>query len=239
MRTDHDPARVHGAIVRETLAFLAHALLYPLGLLAERPQPERRLEQRTLVFVHGLGANCAGFLPLRWFLRLHGHTRQIALNYGAGSIEAMALALKRDLDASVGGGRIDLVAHSMGGLVARGYVQLLGGARRVDRLVTLGTPHHGTHAANFIPSALVRQLLPDSPFLRHLNEQPAPEGLDATSIVAGRDLLVQPVASARCPFGESVVFDDLGHVELLFRPEVFAEVALRLRGDPPRPRLDS
>jgi triacylglycerol lipase len=233
MRTDHDPARTGNAIVREALAFLAHGVLYPLGLLSARPEPERRREQHTLVFVHGLGANSAGFLPLQFWLRLHGHRRSIALNYGsAGSIERMALALKHDIDASVGGGRIDLVAHSMGGLVARWYLQLLGGARRVDRLVTLGTPHHGTHAANFIPSALVRQLLPGSPFIQHLNEQPPPEGVQATSIVAGRDLLIQPVASARCPFGESVQFDHLGHVELLFRAEVFAEVAVRLH--PPR-----
>ncbi len=129
----------------------------------------------------------------------------------------------------MGGGRVDLVAHSMGGLVARCYLQLLGGARRVDRLVTLGTPHQGTHAANFIPSALVRQLLPESPFLRHLNAQPPPDGLHVISVVAGRDLLIQPIASARCPFGESVHFDDFGHVELLFRPEVFAEIAGRLR----------
>lgn len=237
MRSDHDPGAVRSAIAREALAFLAHGVLYPLGLRSTRPEPERSRAQRTLVFVHGLGANCAGFLPLQAYLRLHGHRRSVASNYGAGSIEAMALALKRDIDASVGGGRIDLVAHSMGGLVARCYVQLLGGARRVDRLITLGTPHRGTHAANFIPSALVRQLLPESPFIRHLNEQPAPEGLRVTSIVAGRDLLIQPVSAARCPFGESLYFDHLGHVELLFRPEVFAEVAARLRR--PRPRLEA
>jgi hypothetical protein len=60
------------------------------------------------------------------------------------------------------------------------------------------------------------------------------DGLHVTSIVAGRDLLIQPVGAARCPFGESVHFDDLGHVELLFRPEVFAEVEARLRLRPPR-----
>lgn len=230
MRSDHDPERVRSAIRREALSFLAHGVLLPLGFRRPRPQVERRREQRTLVFVHGLGANRSGFLPLQAYLRLHGHRRQLAFNYrSSGSLERLAVQLKRAIDAGVGGGRIDLVAHSMGGLVARGYLQLLGGARRVDRLITLGTPHHGTHAANFIPSALVRQLLPGSPFLAHLNAQPAPEGLDATAIVAGRDLLIQPVASARGPFGETVRFDDFGHLELLFRPEVFAEVALRLR----------
>lgn len=58
---------------------------------------------------------------------------------------------------------------------------------------------------------------------------PAPAGVRATSIVAGRDLLVQPVESAHCPFGEVVRFQDLGHLELLFRPEVFAAVLAALR----------
>ena len=58
---------------------------------------------------------------------------------------------------------------------------------------------------------------------------PPPEGLEVLSVVAGRDLLIQPVISACCPFGESVHFEDFGHVELLFRPEVFAEIAAALR----------
>ncbi|MDJ0868808.1 MAG: alpha/beta fold hydrolase [Myxococcota bacterium] len=228
--SDHDPEDVRRAIRREALSVLAHGLLLPFGFHRRRPQPQRRREQRTVVFVHGLGANRSGFLPLQAYLRLHGHGRQIAVNYrSSGSLERLALRLKREIDAAVGGGRIDLVAHSMGGLVARFYLQQLGGARRVDRLITLGTPHQGTHAANFIPSALVRQLLPDGPFIRHLNSLPAPDGLRVTSIVAGRDLLVQPVDAARCPFGEVVRFDDAGHLELLFRPEVFAEIGSRLR----------
>jgi hypothetical protein len=76
----------------------------------------------------------------------------------------------------------------------------------------------------------VRQLLPGSPFLRHLNGLPAPAGVRTTSIVAGRDLLVQPVESAHCPFGDVVRFEELGHLELLFRPEVFAAVATAIRG---------
>lgn len=230
MRSDHDPDAVRGAIGREALSFLLHGLLLPLGLGRSSPQRERRREQRTLVFVHGLAANRSSFLPLQAYLRLHGHNRSLSYNYkSAGSLESLALGLKRTIDESVGGGRIDLVAHSMGGLVSRFYLQQLGGARRVDRLITLGTPHHGSHAANFIPSALVRQLLPGGPFLNHLNALPEPDGVRVTSIVAGRDLLVQPVESAVCPFGETLHFDELGHLELLFRPEVMAEVATRLR----------
>ncbi len=222
---EYDGAAVRAAILREGLSMVAHALLWPFGGLAPGAPPLRRRELRTVVFVHGLGANRSSFLGLRAYLRACGYDRQIAFNYrSSGSIDSLALRLKRSLDAEVRGGRIDIVAHSMGGLVARAYLQRLGGERRVDRLITLGTPHCGTHAANFVPSALVRQLLPESRFVRELNALPAP-ATRTTSIVAGRDLLVQPVEAARCPFGEAVLFRDLGHVELLFRPEVYYAVA--------------
>ena len=50
----------------------------------------------------------------------------------------------------------------MGGLVARYYVQRLGGDVRVHTLVTLGTPHGGTLPARLFPHPLVRQLRPGS-----------------------------------------------------------------------------
>lgn len=40
--------------------------------------------------------------------------------------------------------QVDIVAHSMGGLVARAYLQKHG-SDRVERLVTFGTPHKGLH----------------------------------------------------------------------------------------------
>ncbi|MFZ1719893.1 MAG: alpha/beta hydrolase, partial [Candidatus Moraniibacteriota bacterium] len=40
--------------------------------------------------------------------------------------------------------RVDIVAHSMGGLVAREYIETLDGGSNVDQLITLGTPHNGS-----------------------------------------------------------------------------------------------
>ena len=237
-REHYDREAVRGAIVREGLSLLAHGALFPFGMRKARPAVVAGREPHTIVFIHGLGANRSGFLPLRAYLRLHGHTLQRSFDYRSrGSVERLARNLKRALDGEVRGGRISLVAHSMGGLVARCYLQQLGGARRVDRLVTLGTPHRGTHAANFVPAALVRQLLPDAPFIRRLNALPALDGVDVTSITAGRDVLVQPTDAARCPFGQQRHFPELGHVELLFRPEVFAAVhaALGQVADPATP----
>ncbi len=225
MPAEHDPRALRAAILREGLSYLAHGVLFPFASLGARAAPVRRADIRTVVFVHGLAANRSSFLPLQAYLRWHGYTRQLSIGYRSrGSLEKLAIELKKRIDGQIQGGRIDIVAHSMGGLIARCYVQQLGGERRVDRLITLGTPHGGTHAANFVPAALVRQLLPGSPFIETLNSQPAPAALQMTSIVAGRDLLVQPVDSARCQFGDAIHFDEHGHLELLFSKGVFDAV---------------
>ena len=51
--------------------------------------------------------------------------------------------------APVRDGKIDIVAHSYGGLVARYYIEKLGGASKVRSLTMLGTPNKGTPAANW------------------------------------------------------------------------------------------
>lgn len=225
MRNDFDREQRRADLVREGLALATYGALYGFGYLRSRHRPRRAPGLRTTVFVHGLWANRATFYPLQAYLRLLGRRRQYSFNYAMQpSIEAMAVDLKRRLDETVRGGRIDLVCHSMGGLVARTYLQLLGGHRRVDSLVTVATPHHGTHPSAYIPTSLLSQFRPGGPFLRHLNSLPAPEGVRVTSIVAGRDLLVLPAHSAAAPFGETVVFDDLGHLDVMLSPRAFDAV---------------
>lgn len=62
------------------------------------------------------------------------------------SLAAAAESLGRQVDGwlyATGAEKVDLVAHSFGGLVARAYLAADGAAEKVDWLVTLGTPHHG------------------------------------------------------------------------------------------------
>jgi triacylglycerol esterase/lipase EstA (alpha/beta hydrolase family) len=70
---------------------------------------------------------------------------------GTQSITTTAKSLGPIVDqvrARTGASRVDLVGHSQGGLVARDYVKNNGGAAKVDKIVTLGTPHYGTALAN-------------------------------------------------------------------------------------------
>jgi hypothetical protein len=48
----------------------------------------------------------------------------------------------------------------LGGLVARVYLQQLGGARRVDHCITLATPHQGTYNSYWVASRVGRDLRP-------------------------------------------------------------------------------
>ncbi len=225
MPTDHDPAAARKSLLWEGGALLAHAALYGFGYLRSRHRPRRERDLRTLVFLHGFGGNRAAFFPIQAWLRLQGHPRQYSYNYrSSGSVEGLALELKRQLSEQVRGGRIDLVCHSLGGLVARVYLQALGGARRVDRLITLATPHHGTWSSVWVPTALASDLRPGSPFLDRLEGLPPPEGVACTSLVAGQDLVVLPPDSARAPFGTSRTFADLGHNDILLAPSVFSAV---------------
>ena len=69
--------------------------------------------------------------------------------------------------------RLDVVGHSMGGLVGLYYLKRLGGRHRVRRLVMMGTPTQGTWSAllGLVTAPFGRaslQLLPGSPFLREL-----------------------------------------------------------------------
>jgi pimeloyl-ACP methyl ester carboxylesterase len=220
-------------VARESLALVAAGALYPFGLRAPRRSTPRRAAQRTVVLVHGYLANRSTLLPLAGYLRWRGFREVLFFDYRSShGAERGGIALRNFLRRHVRGGRIDLVCHSLGGLVARVYLQQLGGARRVDHCITLGTPHQGTYNSYWIASRVGRDLRPDSPLLARLaasRHQSSP--VRFLSIVAGSDNLVVPRVFAA--HEEVVRIPEVGHVGLLFSPRVFRIVADRLAEEAP------
>ncbi len=213
----------------EVLAFAASCVLHPFGWVRrESASTERRRDQRTIVLLPGYLANRTCFLPLAGYLRARGAPAVLTYEYDSGQgVERAAIGLREFLKRHVRGGRVDLVGHSLGGLVARTYLQELGGARRVDRCVTLGTPHRGTYNAYWLTSRVARELRPDSRLLERLEASRAgAAGVRYTSIVAGSDNIVIPRVFAS---GEDLVHvPHLGHMGLLFSHTVLRTVADRL-----------
>ena len=92
--------------------------------------------------------------------------------------------------------RIDIIGHSMGGLIGLYYVKKLGGHARVRKLIMMGTPIRGTWAALAgvvtlgLWSTSSWQLLPRSRFLDELAQGPMPPGVEVHTIAAARDWVV-------------------------------------------------
>ncbi|NEC63105.1 alpha/beta fold hydrolase [Streptomyces sp. SID9727] len=172
------PTALLRATALELVVLAGHALLYPTGIAGERhpgrdpaddgAEPARAAlapaDRPPVVFLHGFIDNRSVFVLLRRSLARHGWTRLESLNYSplTSDIRTAAELLDRHIEeicARTGHHRVDVVGHSLGGLIARYYVQRLAGDRRVRTLVTLGTPHAGTAVAPLAGALpIVRQM---------------------------------------------------------------------------------
>jgi triacylglycerol lipase len=172
----------------------AHLIMYPLGLLTEPAtrgsgrhtlgglSPEQRglvhrgvdLASTPILLVHGIVDNHSIFTVLDHALRRRGFRNLSSFDYGLLTRDvrtaavSLAAAIERLADRT-GYEQIHVIGHSLGGLIARYYVQRQGGDARVHTLVTLGTPHQGTvlaQAGRLLP--LVGQLAPGSDLITEL-----------------------------------------------------------------------
>ncbi|MGW8061906.1 esterase/lipase family protein [Streptomyces ziwulingensis] len=233
----------------EAAILAGHLLLYPSGLIQERRPvcalpatdsqdpdpvpPARRLPTPTsspVVLLHGFIDNRSVFLLLRRSLAQHGRHQIESLNYSplTCDIRTAAELLGRHIEEiceRTGSERVDIVGHSLGGLIARYYVQRLGGDLRVRTLVTLGTPHAGTRVvplANAHP--IVRQMRPGSTVLEELT-RPAPGCRTRfVSFWSDLDRVMDPLETACLDHPDLTVqnvrVSGIGHLALPVHPAV-------------------
>jgi triacylglycerol lipase len=198
-----------------------------------------------VLLIHGYLATRGSLHLLDRRLTERGHlvlTYRLGLVHAGDICESAArIAAKvESIVAQTGLERLDIVGHSMGGLVGLYYLKRMGGRRRVRRLVMLGTPTSGTWSAlmGVALAPLARaslQLLPDSAFLRELGEGPLPEGVEIFSVAGDRDLLAPP-GTTRLPGCRHICLPT-NHAGLLVDVEV-ADVVDDLLSRPPRPTVD-
>jgi triacylglycerol lipase len=257
---------VNGALAagQELVWLTAHALTYPAGLLAEQGVLEDsryRIDTlspltrgliladiaaagRPVVLVHGIGDNRSAFTVLRRTLRRRGFGRIVTVNYSplTSDVRKAAAALARHVERvcqQSGYEQVFLVGHSLGGIIARYYVQCLGGDARVSTLVTLGSPHAGSQLARMAPLLVGRQLRPNSELMREL-AGPARCSTRFVAIYSDRDEVVVPNSSARLEHPDLTVtavrVHGVGHLSLLVNSTVAQAIAAALTSE--RGRLD-
>lgn len=198
-------------------------------------------DRPPVVLLHGFIDNRSVFVLLRRSLARHGWHHLESLNYSplTCDIRTAAELLDRHVEeicARTGHREIDIVGHSLGGLIARYYVQRLGGDRRVRTLVTLGTPHGGTAAAPLAGAhPIVRQMRSGSDLIDELR-RPAPGCRTRfISFWSELDRVMLPVETACVDHPDldavNVRVTGIGHLALPVHPAVASAIRQALESD--------
>lgn len=180
--------------------------------------------QTPVLYIHGVTSRYRAFRPNAERLRDEGfwvwgydYGDMFAPGfYGMGNLDSIIEDVHANADhvlEHTGAEKLDIVAHSQGGLMTKLFIAN-GGADKVRRVVAMGANFHGTdvrgRAARFAPlvtrypraaSALaspgVIQQLADSPWVRtHLNVPDTYPGIVYTSLYSPADVLVTPNATS-------------------------------------------
>jgi triacylglycerol lipase len=210
-----------------------------------------------VIVVGGLIGVSVAYEPIAARLRADGFRVSIYQlpGLGFGDITESARAFAGYVDqvrAATGAARVDLVTHSEGGLVSRWYVKFLGGADKVARYISLGSPQQGTYVANILRfiglgscAGIVacQQMSVGSAFLANLNGgDDTPGAVRWTTVRTNQDELVLPIGNAALADGATNVLVQawcplrlVGHVGLAFDGTTYTVVRQALTDAPIRP----
>lgn len=193
------------------------------GLLVRDPAPAR--VETPVLLIHGVLCNAGVWTRMTRFLKRSGVSGVYSLSYGPplAPIDDFAEQLAEKIDAvtaATGARSVMAVAHSMGGLVVRAYIRRHG-IGKLARVLTIGTPHHGSMHAWLLFGASMAQLRPGNPWLAELDRQRIDPSLRFVSLWSWHDSMVAPQTSCELPGAVDVTLIGVGHNALLGDQEVF------------------
>lgn len=185
-----------------------------------------------VLLVHGFVCNRGLWRPWMRRLRVQG-VPFVAVNlepvFGAidDYVDTIDAAVAR-LEQATGRPPL-IVAHSMGGLATRAWLQRRGADQRCAGVVTVATPHHGTWLARFALTPNGRQMRSHGAWLTALAaSEPAGRYECFTCFYGHCDNIVFPAATAMLDGADNRHLPGVAHVHMVAHPQVFDEVSRRL-----------
>ncbi len=167
--------------------------------------------RNPVLLLHGMWDTSDIFQDMAGYLRHLGwsvHTLDMIPSNGDAKLEDLAQQVTDYVDQALPADTVatfDLVGFSMGGIIGRYYTQRLGGLQRVQRFITIASPHNGTLTAygSFKPGGA--QMRPNSAFLQDLNRDiNILDQVNFTSIWTPWDAMILPATSSHVPVGREV-----------------------------------
>jgi len=236
------PSRRRGPLIALVLVVVAVLVAVVLVVVLT----SRDSGPRPVVLVYGYMGTTDQLEPLATALRATDRDVTVAdlPDHNTGDLRDSAEALGKVVDqvlARTGAGSVDIVAHSAGGIVTRLWVAG-GGAETTRRVVTLGSPHHGSNGADVFPECLeaCQELTPGSDFLAELDKQDeTPGSAQWISLYSENDGAVVPPESSRLDGALDLALQDvcegaeINHSQLLSDPLPINMVVAELDADEP------
>ena len=246
------PATYPGYL-KEAIWASANIALYPVGLLSDALEvaDEVRFGDRfssqvplayldpeaastPIVLLHGYFHNRSAFMVMRRRLKRHGFRNVTTMNYNVIGHDIPELAEQlyahvEQVCEAAGAHKVHLIGHSLGGIVARYYIQAMAGWDRVHTCITLGSPHQGTYAAFIGRGRAARQLRPGSIVIEQLRDTARPVLVRFISFYSNLDGMVLPPGNAKIASPElhahNILVKDLGHMSLLVSKPLLRSMA--------------
>jgi uncharacterized protein (TIGR03382 family) len=197
------------------------------------PGPGALDEPRTVLLITGVTIPQAWFGPIVARLERDGFRPVIweppALLSGSlfEASDQLGEVVQQVL-AESGQEKIDILAECTGGVIARHYVQSLGGDAYVRRLVTFVSPQAGLPAAKFAAKIAgwpaLYDLSPGSAFLQAVASKPLPASVAMTSIYTCTDEYIQPYTTSIVPGATNIGLCDgtfVGHFQTFYDPDIY------------------
>lgn len=178
-----------------------------------------------VLLIHGYGCNSGYWQPMARAFRAAGISfHAVDLEPVFGDIDGYLPQVGHAIDllrTATKTAQVVIVAHSMGGLVARAWLSE-NGWQKVTTLITLGTPHQGTSLAQFGIGKNAAQMCSIdnpadpacNPWLARLNSVPDQRRERIVSLYSTRDNIVAPATSACLSGANNIAVTCIGHVAL-------------------------
>lgn len=228
---------IFAGVLAESFSFFFHVATFPLRFIYDRlPLFTRNSDRPPILMVHGWGSGSHSFIMLHTWLKIKGYRNIYAMTYRPRFRNAAKLAEQisdkiNSIISDTSAGKIDVVTHSMGGILVRYAIKYLGSNGQIRRAVTIGGPHMGTGISVFVPFGTnPLQMTYKSRFLTELADGGmTPGDVSYVSIYSEFDSFVLPQHSANLGTdARNITVPYHGHLTLLYSPKVIRIVEQEL-----------